>query len=118
MGSPVLKSELTRKLLARNLRAMLHTLQWSENELSRRSNVSQKQVNNIAAARTGCGIDALDALAKAMAIESWQLLVPGFYTRTEIASRTARLMNAYLAAAREGREGFDEILKELTRRAK
>lgn len=112
MGSPILKSEAARKLLAKNIRAMLQTLQWSENELSRRSTVSQKQVNNISMARTGCGIDALDAIARAMAIEAWQLLVPGL--RPEIASRTARLMNTYLHAAREGREDFDAVLKDQT----
>ena len=112
MGSSILKSEACRKLLAKNVRAMLTTLQWSENELARRSGVSQKQVNNICMARTGCGVDAMAAIAHAMAIDAWQLLVPGFHAHTDIASRTARLMNAYLAAANHGRASFDAVLKE------
>lgn len=103
MGSPVLKSDKARALLAKNVRAMLATLQWSENELARRSNVSQKQVNNVCMARTGCGIDALDAMAKAMAVESWQLLVPGFHLHTDVAARTARLMMECLESARTNR---------------
>lgn len=117
MGSPVLKSEKTRQLLAKNLRAMLVTLQWSENELARRSNVSQKQVNNIAAARTGCGIDALEAIAKAMAIEPWQLLVPNFHLFTDVASRTARIMSLCLSHARLGETAeVEKMLKDFTRR--
>jgi hypothetical protein len=113
MPSALLKSEKTRAILAKNVRAMLATLQLSENELARRSGVSQKQVNNLTQVRTGCGIDALEAIARAMALETWQLLVPGFHLRTEIAGRTARLMNAYLHHAREGRESFDAIIKSI-----
>lgn len=102
MGSPTLKSEKLRALLARNVRAMLYTLQWSENELARRSGVSQKQVNNICMARTGCGIDALDAIARAMAVEPWQVLAPGFHLYTDVPARTARLFNAALESARKG----------------
>jgi len=102
MGSPTLKSDKTRALLAKNLRAMLVTLQWSENELARRSNVSQKQINNITSQRTGCGIDALEAMAKAMAIEPWQLLVPNFHLYTDVASRTARIISLCLNQARLG----------------
>jgi transcriptional regulator with XRE-family HTH domain len=76
MGSPTLRSETARRTVARNVRALLAAREWSENELARRSGVSQKQVNNITHARTGCGIDALDAIARTFNTAPWVLLVP------------------------------------------
>jgi hypothetical protein len=51
--------------LATNVKACLGCLEWSESELSRRSGVSQKQVNNIVRERNGCGVEALALLGRA-----------------------------------------------------
>lgn len=108
MGSPILKSDKIRALLAKNVRGMLATMQWSENELARRSNVSQKQVNNVTMARTGCGIDALDAMAKAFAVETWQLLSPHLMKWGDAPARGSR---AYAMFASLTREQQDDVIK-------
>lgn len=100
MGSPTLRSNRLRQLLSANVRSLLEEHEWSENELARRSGVSQKQVNNISVARTGCGIDALDYLAKALKVESWQLLLPGLGKVRGNTSRPARILHAYVAMGR------------------
>jgi len=116
VGSPVLKGEKIRALLARNINAMLETLQWSENELARRSNVSQKQVNNICAARTGCGIDARDAIATAMAVQPWQLIVTGLHLHTEVPTRMSRLLSLCTTASREDATKIETLLKDHARK--
>jgi hypothetical protein len=110
MGSPVLKSDEIRALLARNFRAMRTARRWSENQVSRRSNVSQKQINNIGAERTGCGIDALDSVAGALGCEPWQLLLPGFDENVEMHARMARFIHCYLQLGRKEQEAVETLV--------
>jgi hypothetical protein len=116
MGSPVLKSDEIRALLARNFRAMRSSRQWSENQVARRSQVSQKQVNNIGAERTGCGIDALDAVARALGCESWQLLLPDFDKVADSHVRAARFVHSYLQLGRKEQEAAETIVFGLAKK--
>lgn len=117
MGSPSLKSKELRHSLAKNVRAMLETLQWSENELARRSAVSQKQINNVTQTRTGCGIDALDAIARAMAVEPWQLLQSDFHRFTDIAARHARVVRTFKDLPEEARAEIERALFAATKKS-
>jgi plasmid maintenance system antidote protein VapI len=76
MGSPNISVPAVLETLAANLRACLDEREWSENELARRSGVSQKQVNNIVRQRTGCGVEVLHELGRALGIQYWLLLLP------------------------------------------
>ena len=78
MGSPTLKSDALRRILRENVKSLLVKMDMSENQLAIRSNVSQKQINNLTNGRTGCGIDAVAAIAKALHVEPWELLKPKF----------------------------------------
>ena len=82
MGSPNLKSAVIRHTLARNLRALPADQKLSENQLAQMSGVNQKQINNITNERTGCGIDALDAIGRALQVPAWVLLVPQLHLAT------------------------------------
>ena len=76
MGSPILFDQTIRETLSRNVTSLLRQHQLSENQLARLSGVSQKQVNNVCRQRTGCGVDAIAALARVFRIPPWLLLVP------------------------------------------
>ena len=67
-----------RRALARNIRAHLARLEWSEAELARRSGVSQKHINNATNQRTTSSIEVVDALARGFKVPAWMLLVEGF----------------------------------------
>jgi transcriptional regulator with XRE-family HTH domain len=76
MGSPNIQSAAVRQTLSVNVRACLLERRWSESELARRSGVSQKQINNIVRQRTGCGVELLHELGRALGVPYWLLLVP------------------------------------------
>jgi hypothetical protein len=76
VGSPIISVPAVRATLAANVKACLGCLEWSESELSRRSGVSQKQVNNIVRERNGCGVEALALLGRALGVPYWLLLMP------------------------------------------
>lgn len=76
MGSPILFDRAVRETLSGNIRTLLRQNRLSENQLARLSGVSQKQVNNICRMRTGCGVDAIAAMAGTLNLPPWLLLVP------------------------------------------
>jgi transcriptional regulator with XRE-family HTH domain len=76
VGSPNISVPTVRATLAANVKACLDRLEWSESELSRRSGVSQKQVNNIVRERNGCSVEALHEIGVALRVPFWLLLMP------------------------------------------
>lgn len=110
MGSPVLKNADVRARLSANLEAFLEVAGISQNELARRSNVSQKQVNNIVQQRTGCGIDALAALAGALGVAPWILLVEDASRLIDSRLKLEKLVAQYADMTPEKRAALDLIL--------
>ena len=88
-------------------------MEISENELAKRSGVSQKQVNNITHMRTGCGIDALQAFAESARIEPYMLLHPHFDKIIQNAARYQRLVDSYHHLAAPKRDLIDALLTEI-----
>lgn len=113
MGSPTLKSDRIRAQLSHNIKALLEHMQISENELAKRSGVSQKQVNNIVQRRTGCGVDALEAIAEAGRLRPYMLLHPHFDDILQNAARYQRLVDAYHTISPSKRELVDALLSEI-----
>jgi len=110
MGSPSLYDEQARALLSRNIVAPLEDPGISQNELARRSNVSQKQVNNIVQERTGCGIDALSAIAKVALVEPWLLLLPEFSEVVHDRRRFTRAVHGLAALGDDKRIAIEVML--------
>lgn len=101
MGRPLSKvaHAETKHLLAANLRALIRHRKLTQNALSKVCTVSQKQVNNLARAKTDCGLDVLTELARALGVEPWQLLHPETPKAIGRTSRLARLVTDYVRAA-------------------
>lgn len=110
MGSPILRDDSLRSLLSTNIQALLEDLQISQNELAKRSNVSQKQINNIVQERTGCGIDALSAIAAVGNIEPWLLLLPEFKHLAHDRMRFARAARNFASMSGDKRVAIEVML--------
>lgn len=111
MGSPNMHDERLRKTLARNLKLFLSSLELSENALAQKSKISQKQVNNITQARTGCGIDALSEIASVLGCEPWVLLLDHLTPRTVAHERRlARVVRSYLAASEADQDLIEALV--------
>jgi transcriptional regulator with XRE-family HTH domain len=85
-----------RQRLAANLRAALAEVGWSQNELARRSGVSQKQVNNTCRATTATSADIVEALARPLGFPGALLLLEPF---AAAAPETRRAYARIIAAA-------------------
>lgn len=114
MGSPVLHNERIRRTLAKNLKAFLVHAEISENQLAQKCKISQKQVNNVTNARTGCGIDALVEMGHVFSVEPWVLLVDGANDAAEHANHIARVVASYLKAGDNDRELIDAVIRKVS----
>lgn len=114
MGSANLHDEKLRRTLARNLKLFLAMMEISENALAQRCKISQKQVNNLTQARTGCGIDALAEISAVLGTEPWFLLLEGLTPRTVAHHRRIqRLVTRYMVA----NEADQDLIEALAQKA-
>jgi plasmid maintenance system antidote protein VapI len=109
MGSSVLKNEKIRRELGRNLSAFLETLEMSESQLANRCKISQKQVNNITRARTGCGVDAIAEIASVLGCAPWMLLHPRLGDAIQSHRRLERLVDRYLGATESDQDLIEHV---------
>lgn len=98
MGAAHVKKDGIRELLSRNLRALLAEAQLSENALAQKSGVSQRHVNNVTRQVGGCGVDALSAMADALGVPAWQMLVPGMGAIYDEGRRLETIVQAFASA--------------------
>ena len=106
--------EHLRKTLAKNVRAFLVSLEISENALAQRCKLSQKQINNITRARTGCGIDAISELAGVFGCEPWMLLLDRFDKHVSRNRRLGRLVKRYMDAPEADQDLVDALAEKTT----
>lgn len=88
-----------RELLAKNLRSFLEQAELSGNALSKKSNVSQRHVNGVTRADVGCGIDSVAAMADALKVPAWQLLVPGIGKAFDYTRHLEAIVSAFVSGS-------------------
>jgi transcriptional regulator with XRE-family HTH domain len=98
-------SPTLNKTLAANVRRLMEQRQWNQVRLARatRGEITQKTVSNVLAGLP-CGMAIVEAIAKALDVEPWQLLV-------EPDSDVARLINAFSGANPEGRDLIQKLVE-------
>jgi hypothetical protein len=111
MGSPI-HNERIRKTLAKNVKAFLVMLEISENALANKCKVSQKQVNNITNARTGCGVDVIVEMATVFGCEPWQLLLEDLPQVVTHHTRLARLVARYVQASESDQDLIEHVAQK------
>jgi len=102
-------SDSARQALADNLKKRLAERGWSESELSRRSGVSQKAVNNAVQQRASTQLDTADAMAKALGINCWQLLAPSNAGTSYAEPEVLRLIANFTRASDAGRNWIEQV---------
>ena len=94
------------EILAANLRAALAGKVKSH--IAKTAGVSGRALQKYEAQQAAAQIDKLDAIARALRVPTWQLLVPNFDPGVNSAE-LARLVQNYLAATPKGRSFMAEV---------
>lgn len=105
----------TRENLARNLRYLLDSRDWTEKDLAIKSGVAQKTVNNALHQRTATSIDNADRMGRAFGLDGWQMIKPGLIREIEAGGAIDQVVSLYLES---GSEGQEMILRIAEREAK
>jgi len=71
-----------REVFALNLRQLRNARGWSQEELAHRVRVSREYVSQLETAKKSASITVIESVAKAFAVEPYQLLVSPRATRT------------------------------------
>lgn len=71
-----------REVFALNLRQLRSARGWSQEELAHRVRVSREYVSQLETAKKSASITVIERMAKAFAVEPYQLLVHARTTRT------------------------------------
>lgn len=87
-----------------NLRRLLDTMGWSEHDLARRSNVSQKAINNLLNKFTGCTITTAHKLAAPFGLTGWQIQLPNVNAEAGLNDKLDIVIRKFLKTDQKGRE--------------
>lgn len=104
------------KLISRRVNILRTQTGLTQEELARKSRVSQKTVSNIenegGPGRTTCKLQHLDAIANALGLQLWQLLLPDDDDRLldpATAKKIRYIIDQFLAAPDDGRETLSRV---------
>jgi transcriptional regulator with XRE-family HTH domain len=102
-----------------NINAIMVTRGLSQSEISRMSGVSQKTISNLCNAKHSVQIEGLAAIAHALRVPTWTLLIPGAYTTTGTSSSTlVKLLGAWEDIPADGQETLAILAQRERERAK
>lgn len=87
-----------------NLRKLMDGMDWSEHDLSKRSGVSQKAINNLLNETTGCRITTAEKLAQPFGLTGWQLMLEDVPTDAAFASTLTQVVYKLMRTDQKGRE--------------
>lgn len=103
------KRPATRQTLARTLRLLMEKSGLSEAEVSRRSGVSKKSVNNMLNARHAPNLDHVDAVASVFGLNLWHMILPNLPDELIASKSIDDLIAHYSRADQRGRESIDRV---------
>ena len=103
MIAPMSNSE---KTFADNVRMMLLEQGLTQQELADRSKggVSLRHVQRVLGLNGGVTLEKLDAIAKALNVEPWTLIMPGYEPKAVSDPRFKSLVDSWLSASSESRD--------------
>lgn len=65
----------SQEILAKNLRALMNDNQHSENDLHKKTGMSQSTIGRVLKGEIATKIDTVDQLARVYGLNSWQILI-------------------------------------------
>lgn len=99
----------TRAIVAKNLRALLDLRAWSERTLAKQSGVAQKTINNILTSSSACTVETAGALANALGLHAWHLLIPDLPQDLVSSPSLGAIVADWINATPEGREHIEMV---------
>lgn len=81
----------------------------SEMDLSKKSGVAQKTINNILRKKTAANIDTVDALAAVFGLNLWHLIMPDLPEELIKSKSIEKLYSSYVNSSNEGRDLIERI---------
>lgn len=87
-----------------NVRRLMKAMEWSEHDLARHSQVSQKAINNLLNQTTGCTITTADKLAKPFGLTGWQLMLEDIPPDMAFGNTLTNVVSKFLKTDPKGRE--------------
>jgi transcriptional regulator with XRE-family HTH domain len=99
----------TTETLARNLNFLMDKYSYSEREVSKRSGVAPKTVNNMRNARTTSTIENVDKVASVFGLSGWQMIVPDLPSDLVESRQLKSTLSNYMSADTEGRQAIDRL---------
>lgn len=96
-----------KAIVARNVRAIMEEMDWTQKDLQARSGVAQKTISNIV--RTGSTTTGrLDAIAMAVGLPGWALMITPFPGIQHVRG-LAEVAALYLACDEEGKRQIARV---------
>lgn len=87
-----------------NVRRLMDAMDWSEHDLSKRSGVSQKAINNLLNQTTGCTITTAEKLARPFGLTGWQLMLEEIPPDGAFSTTLTQIVTKFLRADKKGRD--------------
>lgn len=95
-----------RKILARNLKALIAVTGVKAPEIARRAKIDRKTVNNQINARFDPRPELVDAVAAVFGIEGWLLMSESFDPETSVSVSLSKVIEYFNDSDKEGRENI------------
>jgi DNA-binding Xre family transcriptional regulator len=104
------------EIIADNVQRLMDARGWSESMLAQETSLAKKTVNNLINVRHDIKISTIEAVARALKIQPWELLMRG----APITDRDAlgNLVDRYSKSSAEGREMILKIAEREARYGK
>lgn len=103
------KRPSTVETLAANLDYLMRANGYSEAEVSKRSGVASKTVNNMRRGRTKASIENADKVARVFGLSGWQLIIPDYPLELLQDSGLASVVDNYAHSNAESRNAIKRI---------
>jgi transcriptional regulator with XRE-family HTH domain len=69
---------------------------WSQQELAKRSGISQRQISNLLSGTQSASLDTAEAIAQAFDLETWHMLIRATGLPPKDLARLRRVIAAFL----------------------
>jgi transcriptional regulator with XRE-family HTH domain len=100
----------TRAALARNVRKLRDRHDWTQTDLARRAGIAQTAISYVEREDgKSPTVETLVAIANALRLPAWVLLLPELPTDAELLARLERLTHTYLHIEPNGQRTLDAV---------
>ena len=93
----------TKRVLSRNLRHLMKMRDWTQQDLSKKSGVSQRTISNMLTEEKVPTLDTVDKVAAAFGLNLWHMIMPKLVEDLENGSSIRGLIDDYFGSDPAGK---------------